>query len=125
MENTFTSKQIDEIASKLIIKQQPCILIYLNLCFILIILYLLYNHTKYIKKNKKIVHNLQDKILKMENQKKNDTENFLSPDNDTRYLVVRSQKGVSNKNLLDTAGLEFYTNPDIEDSRLLNALNNL
>jgi hypothetical protein len=120
MANKFTHEQLHEIASRLTINENHCMLIYVNICIVLLIIYFLYNHAKIIKKNKKKLCLLQDKIFELENNR----ESFISSDDDTRYLVVRSQKGVSNSSLLDNAGLEFYNNKYDEDSRLLNAMNN-
>lgn len=125
MPNSFTKEQLDEIASKLIIKSQQCILIYFNLFLIILIFYSLYKYQQVLKKHKKEINDLNNKLINIENKMNTTKDNFMSPDEDTRYLVERSQKGVSNKNLLETSGLDFYTNKYIEDSRLLNALNDL
>jgi hypothetical protein len=121
MANLFTKEQLDEIASRLIIKSQKCFLIYFNLFLILFLFYSLYKCKKILKINKKEINDLNNRITNIEKKK----DNFMSPDDDPRYLVERSQRGVSNKNLLETSGLDFYTNKYIEDSRLLNALNDL
>jgi 16S rRNA G527 N7-methylase RsmG len=123
MSNLFTKEQIDEIASRLVIKSNQCVLIYLNLVLIILIFYILYKYREVLKIYKKNINDLNNKLINIEKKITND--NFTSPDEDTRYLVERSQKGVSNKNLLETSGLDFYTNKYIEDSRLLNALNDL
>ena len=40
-------------------------------------------------------------------------------------LVSKSEKNTDNTNLIETTGLEFYSNPYLEDNRLINALNDL
>lgn len=116
----FTKNQIDEIASKLIIKNNNCILIYINICLLLFIIYIIINHTKYIKQNR-------DEIYALQIQIKNKSDNFIDfnyntdSDVDPRYLVSRSEKHSDNSNLLELTRVEKYSNGP-EDVRLLKSL---
>lgn len=154
MPEYFTKEQMDEISSKLVISNPNYILMYLNICFIIFIFYILYNHAKNIKKNKKLIYQIYNKIdniasevnyiensiddisyeiddiennINTNNTNNNITkdttkDNYMNPDSDPRYLISRSQKGVSNNSLMDTINMDFFNNPMTEDSRLLNAL---
>jgi hypothetical protein len=116
----FTKNQIDEIASKLIIKNNNCILIYINICLLLFIIYIIINHTKYIKQNR-------DDIYKLQVELKNKSEKFIDfnyntdTDVDPRYLVSRSEKHTDNSNLLQLTQVEKYSDGP-EDVRLLKSL---
>jgi len=116
----FTKNQIDEIASKLIIKNNNCILIYINICLLLFIIYIIINHTKYIKQNR-------DEIYKLQVELKNKSEKFIDfnynteTDVDPRYLVSRSEKHTDNSNLLQLTQVEKYSDGP-EDVRLLKSL---
>jgi hypothetical protein len=123
----FTKQDIKYIADHLHVKQPSCILVYINSIVILIllyILYILYVHTKSLKKyNNKLAETI-NKLNNVENLLKK-KERFKSSDSDPRYLVSRSEKNTDNNNLMESAGLEFYSNPYLEDSRLIDALNDL
>jgi len=116
----FTKNQIDEIASKLIIKNNNYILIYINICLLLFIIYIIINHTKYIKQNR-------DDIYKLQVELKNKSEKFIDfnyntdTDVDPRYLVSRSEKHTDNSNLLQLTQVEKYSDGP-EDVRLLKSL---
>lgn len=120
----FTKQDIKYIADHLHVKQPSCILVYINSIVILILLYILYVHTKSLKKyNNKLAETI-NKLNNVENLLKK-KERFKSSDSDPRYLVSRSEKNTDNNNLMESAGLEFYSNPYLEDSRLIDALNDL
>lgn len=119
----FTKKQIDEIASKLIIKNNNCILIYINICLLIFIFYLITNHSCNIKKNREELSILQTKLINSQNK----VEQFIDlnyntySDVDPRYLVSRSEKHTDNSNLLELTHMEKYSD-DPEDIRLLKSL---
>jgi hypothetical protein len=120
----FTEEDIQYIASRLHVNIPNCILIYINTLLILIILYLFYIHTKSLKNYNNKFADLSNKVNNLENKLKK-KETFKSSDSDPRYLVSRSEKNIDNNNLMESAGLEFYSNPYLEDTRLINALNDL
>lgn len=120
----FTKNQIDEIASKLTIKNNNCILIYINICLLIFIFYIIINHTCYIKKNREDLYKLQNQLINSQNK----VEQFIDlnyntySDVDPRYLVSRSEKHTDNSNLLELTHTEKYSDGP-EDIRLLNSLN--
>jgi hypothetical protein len=129
----LTTEDIKYIAKHLYVKTPNKILIYINIFLILIFLYLLYinvdSSTKY---NRKLflLDNELNKIINGQYELKRQIfflkkpiEHFKSTD--PRYLVSRSEKNTDNTNLIETTGLEFYSNPYLEDNRLINALNDL
>ena len=120
----FTEEDIQYIASRLHVNIPNCILIYINTLLILIILYLFYINTKSLKNYNNKFADLSNKVNNLENKLKK-KETFKSSDSDPRYLVSRSEKNIDNNNLMESAGLEFYSNPYLEDTRLINALNDL
>lgn len=120
----FTKQDIEYIANHLHVKQPSCVLVYINSLVILILLYFLYMHKQSLKKyNNKLAETI-NKLNNVENLLKK-KERFKSSDSDPRYLVSRSEKNTDNNNLMESAGLEFYSNPYLEDSRLIDALNDL
>ena len=120
----FTEQDIKYIADHLHVKQSTCILVYINFILILILFYILYIHTNSLKKYNNRLAETINKFNNVENLLKK-KERFKSSDSDPRYLVSRSEKNTDNNNLMESAGLEFYSNPYLEDSRLIDALNDL